>query len=118
MNRRSASCGLVIKHKKPDEIKPKEVIELLEKQLGPSPSSLITKSKDFVEKHTERQNEEVVEKYTEPVLEENKPDDRLENIKKETIEKLIKQQSEEVKPKNKKKKKVVYVSESDDETEE
>lgn len=99
MNRRSASSGLVIKHKKPDEIKPKEVIELLEK----------------------KQNEEVVEIYAERVLEENKPEenkpeDRLENIKKETIEKLIKQQMIQ-KPKNKKKK-VVYVSESEDETEE
>jgi hypothetical protein len=99
MKRRSPADGLV---KKPLKInKPLEVVE---------------------EKPEEVKPEEVKPEEVKP--EEVKPEevDRLDNIKKEVIEKLIKKQSEEDKdfvdkPKHKKKKKVVYVSESDDDEE-
>lgn len=68
-----------------------------------------------IEEEVEKVEEKkVIIKPLEVVLE-DKQFERLENIKKETIEKLIKQEND--KPKHKKKKKVVYVSESEDEEE-
>jgi hypothetical protein len=97
MKRRSPEDGLIKKH-----LKKIEEVEFEEEEKH---------SDNLVE---EKQPEEkVVLKPLEVVLE-DKQFERLENIKKETIEKLIKQQEND-KPKHKKKKKVVYVSESDDE---
>ena len=103
MKRRSPSDGLVIKKEKYEELKE---VEHNEKQF----MEILENSKP-----NEKPEEKVVLKSLE-VLTEDKQFERLENIKKQTIEKLIKQQEND-KPKHKKKKKVVYVSESEDEDE-